>query len=207
MAGLFNDFNPIQGLVANQNNLATQTITRGSLISFNYPQSWALSHQNVIHDPKPMVILTDIWAPHYIRGVNLHYLTFPYVKRILQYWAGNQSFAYSTIKADKYLTSAFRMYVIKGISQPKRLDSEWLKTVLNSVLSFDVGEVEKIKTTIQQQIQSRLQTKANQLTEYDAWRKNLAQRRLQNQAMGMQNLLGNQRNLATPPETGEIDWQ
>ena len=80
--GLFSDFNPLQKVAANQYGMgAASGITRGSLVSFQYPRSFAMI-PNVIHDPYPMVILTDIW-PQYIRGVNLHYLTFPYVKKLI----------------------------------------------------------------------------------------------------------------------------
>jgi hypothetical protein len=35
------------------------------------------------------------------------------------------------------------------------------------------GELEKIRTNIQQQIQQRLQTKAKDLTQYEQWRRGL----------------------------------
>jgi hypothetical protein len=132
--GLFEDFNPIQRIAANQYGPAVNRITRGSLISFHYPRSFAMI-PNIIHDPYPMVIITDIW-PKYIRGVNLHYLTFPYVKRLLMNFGG-KSFSYFNIRSDKYMANAFRMYVRMGVQQPKRLDTEWLMTVLASVRSFD----------------------------------------------------------------------
>lgn len=156
-----------------------------------------------------MVIITDIWPPHYIRGVNLHYLTFPYVKKILESWAGNQSFSYSYVRADRYIASAFRMYNMRGIRRPKRLDSDWLKTVLASVRSFDPGEIEKIKANIQQQIQARLQAKANELTAYDKWKTDLAkadQRILNTKVQGVQDALtgGIQRDLIAPPTFGNM---
>lgn len=199
---LFNDFDPLKSLAANQYGFSTHAITKGSLISFDYPVSFAMI-PNVIHDPRPMVIITDIWPPHYIRGVNLHYLTFPYVKKILETWGGNQGFSYSNIRADRYMATAFRMYNIRGVRRPKRLDSEWLKTVLQSVRTFDAGELEKIRSSIQQQIQARLQIKANELTAYEQWRKglNLAQRRqLNTRVTGVQDALtgGVQRDLIYP---------
>lgn len=168
--GLFQDFNPLQRIAANQHNVSTRSIGRGSLISFHYPQSFA-SIPNVIHDPYPLVIITDIW-PQYIRGVNLHYLTFPYIKRLLTGY-GSSGFSYFQIKADRYLANAFRMYVRIGVRQPKRLDSEWLTSVLANVRSFAPGEVEKIRANIQKQIQQRLQAKANELTSYEQWRSQL----------------------------------
>lgn len=193
MAGLFTDFEPIQSLAANQYGTSASMITKGSLVSFNYPRSFAVS-PNVIHDPRPMVIITDIWPQFYLRGVNLHYLTFPYVKRILEMWGGDTSFSYSHIRADRYLASAFRMYNMKGIRQAKRLDSEWLKTVLQSVRTFDAGEIEKIRAKIQQQIQARLQAKASELTMYEQWRKGVNQVQ---QTMNMPNS-GNQMGATQP---------
>src|SRR5688572_24294071 len=174
MGGLFEDFNPLQRMAANQHGVNTSTITAGSLISFHYPRSMAMI-PNVIHDPYPMVIITDIW-PNYVRGLNLHYLTFPYIKRILQTHGGNQNFSYlSNIKPDRYMAHAFRMYIRAGVRQPKRLDTDWLLSVLASVRSFAPGEVEKIRANIQRQIQARLQAKAKELTSYEQWRANLTQ--------------------------------
>lgn len=176
-------------------------ITRGSLITFHYPRSFAMI-PNVIHDPYPMVILTDVW-PNYIRGVNLHYLTFPYVKKLLQSFGGNQSFSYSNIRTDRYMANAFRMYVRAGVTRPKRLDSEWLKTILQQVRSFAPGEIEKIRANIQKQIQARLQAKAQELTSYEEWRKSLTQsqqRQLRGKVADVQNVLtgGVQRDLIAP---------
>ncbi len=200
--GLFEDFQPMQSLAANQYGMATKSIGKGSLISFEYLQSWAHT-PNMIHDPRPMIIVTDIWAPQYIRGLNLHYLTFPYVKYILKQWSGNASFSYTAIQADKYLASAFRMYSLRGVKKPKRLDSEWLVTVLNSVRSFDAGEIERIRASIEQQIQARLQAKASELTAYDEWRKGLnrgQQLQFDTRVQGVQDALtgGLQRNLTVP---------
>lgn len=168
LPGLFEDFNPIQRLATNQYGVATNKITRGSLISFHYPRSFAMI-PNIIHDPYPMVILTDIW-PYYIRGLNLHYLTFPYIKKILGTYGGDGSFSYRSIRPDRYMAHAFRMYVRKGVTQPKRLDTEWLMQVLASVRSFNPSELEKIRAQIQEQIKQRLQVKADELSSYEEWR-------------------------------------
>lgn len=166
MAGLFEEINPLKRAARRG---APKPIGRGSLISFHYPQSHALS-SNIIHDPYPMVILTDIW-PNYIRGLNLHYLTFPYIKKVLLNF-GEKNFSYSQVKTDQYMADAFRMYVRRGMLQPKRLDTEWLTEVLASVNSFSPGELEQIRMSVQKQIQNRLQAKANELTSYEEWRAN-----------------------------------
>lgn len=200
MAGLFDDFDPLRRIATNQYGVAGRTITKGSLISFQYPKSFA-TIPNVIHDPRPMLIVTDVWPP-YIRGVNLHYLTYPYIKKLLQTWGGNQSFSYSNIKPDKYVALAFRMYYLKGIMRPKRLDSEWLNVVLQSARAFDSGEVEKIRSVIEQQIQSRLQIKASELTAYEQRLREMqmSNKTFNRKVTGVQDALtgGLQRNLVIP---------
>mgnify|MGYP003424203089 CR=1 FL=1 len=200
LVGLFDSYNPIERIAANQHGPSVNSITRGSLISFHYPQSYAMI-PNVIHDPYPMVIITDIW-PKYIRGVNLHYLTFPYVKKLLTTFAG-KSFSYLNIRNDRYMANAFRMYVRAGVKQPKRLDTEWLISILGSVRSFGPGELEQIRSNIQRQIQARLQTKANELTSYEQWRKGLTQsqqRQFTGKGLEAQNIImgGQNRNLIKP---------
>lgn len=202
MAGLFEDYNPVQRVATNQYGISEGRITRGSLISFHYPRSWAII-PNVIHDSHPMVILTDIW-PNYIRGVNLHYLTFPYIKRLLLDYGG-KNFQYAHIRPDKYLANAFRMYVRRGILQPKRLDTEFLINVMASVRSFSPGELERIRMNIQKQIQQRLQAKADELTSYEEWRAGMTEsqkRQLRGKGLETQRILtgGVERDLINPNE-------
>lgn len=126
---------------------ATNSVVgKGSLITFNY------SFHRPGHDPYPMVIVTDVWQG-FIRGVNLHYLTFPYIKQILQSNGNNPSFSYANIKGDEYITSAFRQYKRNGIRQLKKFDATFLLTVLKSVRSFDPSEIEAIRQSVRQQIQ------------------------------------------------------
>jgi hypothetical protein len=125
--------------------MMNQTITKGSLIIFNY------TFHKPGHDSYPLVIVTDIWQS-YIRGVNLHYLTFPYIKRLLQPNCNNPNFSYTNIKSDEYITSAFRQYKRNGIRQIKKLDCAFLLNVLASVRSFDPNEVEAIRKSVREQI-------------------------------------------------------
>lgn len=165
MPGLFEDFNQFT-----TQNYIPRPITAGSLISFRYPRSMAIT-PGMIHDVRPMIIVSDIVVGKYIRGLNLHYITFPYVKKLLDKYSGVPTFNYQqNIKPDKYLTQAFRKYSWNGIQQPKRLDNEWLKFVLSTIRAFSPGEIEKIRASIQQQIQSRLQVKAENLTTYEQQR-------------------------------------
>ena len=212
MPGLFEDFNPIQRVGTNQYGPSVGSSLQGSLISFHYPKSYAI-HPNIIHDPYPMIIVAappnqkkwKVDLSKYVFGVNLHYLTFPYIKRLLTTYAG-KSFSYYHIRNDRYLSSAYRMYVRVGLQQPKRLDTDWLLGVLQSVRSFGPGELEQIRSNIQKQIQQRLQAKANELTSYEQWRKQLTQsqqRQLRGKGLEGQRMLlgGVDRDLINqPPE-------
>ena len=138
-------------------------VARGSLIAFHYPVSYA-QPPNIIHDLYPLVIITDIW-PNHIRGVNLHYLTFPYIKNILQGNCGNKTFSYFHIKADRYIAQAFRMYYRIGMSQVKLMDCAFLLNLLGGIKQWSESEIETVKQQIRQQIQKQLQAKADELTK------------------------------------------
>jgi hypothetical protein len=201
MAGLFDEWNPSSRIPTNQYDISVKKITRGSLIAFYYPHSWAVI-PNIIHDPFPMVIITDIW-PRYIRGLNLHYFTFPYIKHVLGTHGGKTGFSYFHIRSDKYMANAFRMYVRQGIRQPKLLDVDFLNTVLKSAKSFSPGELEQIRAEIQRQIQQRLQVKAEDLTSYEEWKAKMTEsqkRQLRSKGFQMQKALtgGLERNLVYP---------
>lgn len=170
MASLFKDFNPFENLPANKQGFVGGGTSRGDLITFHYPFSLAVK-PNIIHDPYPLVIITDVW-PNAIRGVNLHYLTFPYIKNILTPNCGNKNFSYSNIRADRYIASAFRMYYRKGVKQPKKLDCEWLMQLLGTVRRWSPDEIEKVRQDVRNQIQNKLQVKANELSAKDRYRLN-----------------------------------
>ena len=206
--GLFDAFNPQVRVPRNQHGLSSKTIQRGSLISFHYPKSYA-RRPNIIHDPYPMVIITDVW-PQYIRGVNLHYITFPFIKNLLQSYGGNQGFSYYHIKPTPYVAEAFRMYVRVGIRKPRKLDTAFLLNVLGSVRSIDPSEVERVRRVIQSQIQQRLQAKADELQSYENWRASLTRgqqgsfdRKVRQVRDALQG--GYQRDLVRPePPTGPV---
>ena len=164
-AGLFQDFDPIETIASNRYGLSVKKITRGTLLSFHYPHSFA-NPPNPIHDKYPMLIVTDIW-PKYIRGVNLHYLTFPYIKTLLEQHGEKASAAYSNIKSDAYVARAFRMYYRMGVFQPRKLDVEFLKLMLKEVRNFSPNEIERIRNEIESQIQKRLQVRADELSSFE----------------------------------------
>ena len=202
MAGLFQEFNPFSSVGANQRGPSVNNkVSRGSLISFSYPVSLA-KEPYIIHDPYPMVIVTDVWT-NTLRGVNLHYLTFPYIKQTLQSHCGNTGFSYRTIKPDRYIANAFRIYYRKGMKQVKIMDCEWLVKVLGIVRSFSETELQALQQQIQAQIQAKLQAKAEQLTTYEEYRSTLLknqQRELDSKVSGIQSAIqgGYDRGLTKP---------
>lgn len=143
VSGLFKAIDP-----KNINNF----LHKGSLIAFNYSM-W-------VHDPYPLVVVTDFIQGQRLRGVNLHYLTFPYIKTILRTATPNPSFSYGNIRGDKYIVSAFRTYKWNGIRQFRMLDSNFILTVMASVRTFDPTQIKAIKNYVQQQINREIQAKA-----------------------------------------------
>lgn len=129
---------------------ASPAVMRGSLITFNY-----IFHKPG-HDPAPMVIVTDT-GPAYIRGVNLHYLTFPVIKKMMFPAPGRSVcdspvFTYQYIKGNSFITSAFRQYKVSGIQNVRKLDCEFLVNSMAVVRSFDPNEIEAIRKTVRDQI-------------------------------------------------------
>jgi hypothetical protein len=147
---------PYRHIPANQYGPSVKTVGKGSLIYFNY--------LFYIHDPYPLVVITDIF-PQYIRGVNLHYLTFPYIRRLLQPHCDDQGFSYYNIKGDQFIVNAFRTYKRSGIRTLKSLDCDFILNVLASVRSFDPAEIEGLRRIVQGQIRQRFQPRAELMTE------------------------------------------
>ncbi len=151
---------PYQNIVANQYGPSVKTIGKGSLIYFNY-LFWQ-------HDPYPLLIVTGIFQ-NYISGINLHYLTFPYIKKILQPQINmancdNRNFSYNNIRSVPYIVEAFRLYKRSGIKSLKALDCAFILNVMASVRSMDPNEIEMIRNQIKQQMRSR-QPKAEEMTQ------------------------------------------
>lgn len=201
MAGLFTDFfNPFERVASNQNGMVGKSVSRGSLISFNYPNSLAIN-PNIIHDPYPLVIITDVW-PSMLRGVNLHYLTFPYIKHVLQGNCGNSGYSYYNVKADKYIANAFRVYYRQGMSLVKKMDCDFLLNLMGAVRSWSPSEMNAVRQAIKQQIQNQLQAKAKDLADLDLQLNKSQQEQVRQKSVDMQNAIqgGAIRNLIYPQE-------
>ena len=148
-----------QKIGSNQYGPSIGGLSKGAILAFNYPQSLG-NPPNIIHDPYPLVIIADIF-PNTIRGVNLHYLTFPIVKKLLFDLknCNNQAFSYFSIKGDRYIADAFRTYYRIGIKKPKRLDCSVFESVLTSANAFSEHEIENMRNYIKEQIQRQMQPK------------------------------------------------
>jgi hypothetical protein len=142
---------PFRQIGTSQYGPSVKRIEKGSLIHFKYT--------NFKHDPYPLVVITDIF-PNHIRGVNLHYLTFNYVKQILRQHCDNNMFSYLTIRGDQFLVNSFRTYKRLGIKQPKRLDCQFILNVLATVRSFDPAEVEHMRHFVREQLQRQMTPRA-----------------------------------------------
>lgn len=162
---------PISGakrVAANQYGPSIRKITKGSIIAFHYPESLA-QKPNIIHDVYPLVIIADIW-PKYIRGVNLHYLTFPYVRDfLLKPHCNNIAFSYFHIKrsmlAGQYLANSFRTYVRLGMKQVKQLDCDILLKALSvAKASYTSEEIENMQKYIRETIRREMNPRPRQGT-------------------------------------------
>lgn len=123
-----------------------QTVQRGSVVSFSYIGQT----KRPIHDTYPLVIVADIFSDR-IRGVNLHYLTLPYIKFLIANFANN-SFSYRIFKNNSFMVDGFRSYKRVGIGQMRMLDLGFLKNLLNIVRSLDITEIEQMRQQITQML-------------------------------------------------------
>ena len=127
-------------------------IKKGDLISFFY-EYWK-------NDFSPLLIVSDSMlvskSGNMMRGVNLHYLTFPYIRNLLQNNKNNPNFSYSNIKGNQYLTDAFRSYKLNAVTNIKKLDVNFILNVMATVRTFDPNQVKAIRESIQEQIQRKI---------------------------------------------------
>ena len=124
-------------------NPVNPLIGRGSLCTFSY-----LYHKPG-HDPVPLVLITDDSFPRQgpkagtcIRGINLHYLTFPTIKKLMFPAPGHSicdspQFTYQYIKGNEYIVSAFRQYKKSGIQSLKKLNCDFIVNAMAISRSFD----------------------------------------------------------------------
>jgi hypothetical protein len=138
-----------QSVGANKYGPTFKPLGKGSLVMFRYE----LARPG--HDQTPLVLITDVMA-QYIRGVNLHYLTFPTIKNMLQKKGmnacGNPFFSYSNIKQNKYIVTAFRQYKRIGIRRLRILNCDYILNAMGSVRAIDPQELDAIRSDIREQL-------------------------------------------------------
>jgi hypothetical protein len=138
---------------ANQFGPSVKRLGVGSLIQFNY--MFVKTGSN--HDRTPLVLVTRI-MDYYIRGINLHYLTFNTIKKLLQpsglNACNNPSFSYQSIKSMQDIPKAFRLrqYKKNGISRMKIMDCNFILNVMGLVRGIDPQEVEAIRNAVRDQL-------------------------------------------------------
>lgn len=132
-----------------------KTIQSGALTTFQYLH-WK-------HDPYPLVLCSGIYTDGRVAGVNLHYLTFKYIRYLIQQYCG-KAFSYPLIKGNTFIYNAFRTYKRDGIRTAKLLDCNFLMTVLGTVRSFKPSEVEAIRQEIQRQLRARMNQTAEEMS-------------------------------------------
>lgn len=122
---------------------------RGSLILFHY-QLWK-------NDPAPLVIVSSVTPGYVVKGVNLHYLTFNYINRIIA--SVGPGFSYNNIRGDQYIMGAFRSYLWSGIDfkTMRSIDTGFLLKMMSSVRSFDPNQIRAMRMEIDRQISQQMQ--------------------------------------------------
>ena len=144
-------------------------VHKGSIINFHYMGQRV---GRMVHDPYPLVLVSDIFS-NAIRGVNLNYLTVPYVKSMIDRFL-ERPFNYSLIKGDSYIVGgkdnpgAFRTYKRNGISQLRMMDSGFLRGVAAVSRTLDPNELDKIRMQIEEILKFQLrqdQAKPGEITE------------------------------------------
>lgn len=148
-----------QRVRANQYGPSYKTLGKGSLVVAKY-LNWK-------HDPYPLIFVSSLYGDGRLAGVNLHYLTFPFIKTLLQRYRTNQtSFSYQSIKGDKYIVNAFRTYQRNKLTQTKILNIDFLLTVLGSIRSFNPNEIEKMRKEIEKQLRQQVNPKAKDIAQF-----------------------------------------
>lgn len=156
-----NTFGGLQGNNPSLQNLfkpaksLDSSIQRGELIVFHY--------NFFKHDPRPHIIVTDVNPGNRIRGVNLHYITFHDIKQLLQMSCGVNSFSYKNIVGQNVFTNAFRSYKWAGIKGIKKMDCDFVRSIMNLVRNFDPAEIEIVRRLVREQLQRQVNQKTSEL--------------------------------------------
>ena len=116
------------------------------------------------HDNSPLILVTDAFPDH-IRGVNLHFLSFNFVKRILGMYCG-KPFSYANIKHDNYVRDSFRSYKRSGIRGLKILDCPSINNLLQDrrkAYKYNPQELQQIREQLRKQLVRMANPRAEEL--------------------------------------------
>lgn len=147
--------NIINNFVKNVINVYDSTSQKGRLVSFHY--------QFFKHDPFPVILTTGLMGSNKIGGLNIHYLTFPVYRALLNSWAGNNTFNYYIIKNEPLIKQAFRSYKLNGIKNAKLIEWKSIIEVLSIIRNYSPQEIQKIQQFVDQQVASRQPEIINEL--------------------------------------------
>lgn len=147
---------PFRRVGANQQGMTTKPLGKGTLVVAKY-DFWK-------HDPYPLILVSALYSDQRLAGINLHYLTFKYIKSLVKAYSDNRGFSYQLIKGDKYIVQAFRTYKRAGLKQGKIIDGDFLLNVLGTARSYSPNEVEKIRQHIQTQLRQQVNPRSDQMT-------------------------------------------
>ena len=175
-----------------------QVMQRGMLIAFQY--RW------MKHDPSPLLLISETCPPRCtntrrqgtISGLNLHYLTFKYVKWLINSYCGKGSFGYGLYKTNRYIVNSYRSYRKDGRRQIKTVDCKSLLDILGGIRSYKPSEIEAMRKQVQTQLRARLQQNADEMTKQ--YMEMIYQQRPQQYDTGRSIPHGN----ALPPSGGNV---
>lgn len=180
---------PFRRVGANQQGITYKPLGKGTLVIAKY-DFWK-------HDPYPLILVSALYGDQRLAGINLHYLTFKYVKSLVKAYCNNKGFSYQLIKGDKYIVQAFRTYKKAGLKQGKIIDSDFLLNVLGTARSYSPNEVEKIRQHIQQQLRQQVNPRSDQMSNRHT---NQLLDALKQQQSGRDTMADGRRNPNLPPQ-------
>lgn len=134
-----------------------KTLRKGALLYCQYT-FWH-------HDPNPLVLVTDVEGDR-IRGVNLHYLTFKYVKGLLSKYCGKMHFDYGLISHDPYIVNAFRTYKKSGMRNIQLLDCDIINMQFQEqrkAYKYNPQELKAIRDRLRKQMQGAANMSADDI--------------------------------------------
>lgn len=119
-------------------------IQSGEIISFAYGRA--------NRDDNPLVLVVDVDAT-YLRGINLHYLPFAQVARIISGRAGNKT-SYADISGMAAVAASFRVYRRSAIGKTKKIQWKRLVSKLREMPGMDPSARQNMSDTIEKYLSS-----------------------------------------------------